>query len=331
MSFTKQVQFHSGVVVILRWPDFKPLALAKALRIQYVEYDDGYTVFAHDGDVVYTCDLIKLASSATYPFANYTPDYDRTQNDTDVAEFEASYKSGGNSLVRAVDGLVDFVSGYSATSTNTRASILATAYTEPLSAAQRSISSSSTSDTAAGTGARTVRITYYDNTMAGPLTETVTLNGTTAVNTVASNIRFIESLQVITAGSGGNNAGILTMFNTTAGGGGALGTVAINDNQTNWCHHYVGVNKTFFLSQVVCGNQGSCSGNLTVLTTTPTVANSTDFVVIPQIRIPPGETTSVDFKSPISVTGPSRVILQIKQDAASGANNWFAGFSYQEV
>lgn len=331
MSFTKVVQFNSGVVITLRWPDLKPLVLAKALRLQYVEYDDSYTIFAHDGEVVYTCSLIKLSASSTYPFSNYTPDYDQTQNDTDVAEFEASYKASGNTLVSAANGLVSFVSGYSATSNTTRASILATAYTEPASAAQRSVSSSSASDTSAGTGARTVRITYYDTTMAGPYTETVTLNGTGNVNTVATNIRFVESMQVLTAGSAGNNQGTITLFNSTAGGGGTMGTIAINDNQTNWCHHYIGVNKSLFLSQVLCGNQGSSAGALTVLRTTPTVSNSTDYVIIPQIRTVVGETVSVDFKSPISVTGPARIILQIKQDASSGTNNWFAGFSYQEV
>jgi hypothetical protein len=167
--------------------------------------------------------------------------------------------------------------------------------------------------------------------MAGPFTETVTLNGTSNVNTVASNIRFVESLRVMTAGSAGNNQGTITIFNATAGGGGAMGTIAINDNQTNWCHHYVGLNKNWFLTQVMCGNQGGSNGSLTVLRTTPTVANSTDLVIIPQIRVPAGTTDVVGFSAPIKVTGPARVLLQIKQDAASGTNSWFAGFSYQEV
>lgn len=331
MSFFKQVQFNSSVVVTTRWPDFKPLVLSKALRIQYVEYDDSYTIFAHDGGVAYTCGLIKLAASAAYPFANYTPDYDRTQNDTDVAEFEASYKSSGNSLVVASSSAASFVAGYGFSILNSRTSIMASTYTEPLTESQRSISSSSVSDAAAGTGARTVRMVYYDNTMAGPFTEDVTLNGTSNVNTVAANIRFIESIRVLTSGSGGGNAGTLSVFNATAGNGGLLASLPAGDNQTNWCHHYVGVNKSCFLSQVICGNQGMSSGNLTVLQTSPSISNSADRVVIPQIRVPAGMTTSVEFKSTIQVTGPTRLLLQVKQDSPSGLNNWFAGFSYQEA
>jgi hypothetical protein len=174
-------------------------------------------------------------------------------------------------------------------------------------------------------------ITYYDQTMAGPFTETVTLNGTANVNTVASNICFIESIRVVTAGSGGNNAGTLTLFISTAGGGGTLAQVAVNDNQTNWAQHYVAKDKTMLLNQVVFGNQGASAGNITILKTTPTVSNSTDFVIAPQIRAQPGVTQALDFKSPLRITGPARVLLFVKQDSASGTNNWFAGFAYQEM
>lgn len=331
MSYSKIIDFKSGVVVSLRWPDFKPAVTAKALRMQYVETDDSYTIFALDDSLTYQCLLVKLAASPTYPFSNYTPDYLQAQNDTDVAEFEASYKTAANSLIKSVEGLISFVSGYSSTASNSRVGIMATTYAEPLTDGQRSISSSSALDTSAGTGARTVLLTYYDNSMNGPLTETLTLNGTSTVDTVATNIRFVESMRVTTAGSQGNNQGTITLFNATAGGGGPIGTIALNDNQTNWCHHYIGAIKTLFLAQVLCGNQGSSAGAVTVLKTTPTVSNATDLVIIPQLRTIPGETVSFDFKSPVSVAGPARILLQIKQDSTSSTNNWFAGFSYQEV
>jgi hypothetical protein len=166
--------------------------------------------------------------------------------------------------------------------------------------------------------------------MAGPYTEVVTLNGTTAVNTVATNIRFITSLEVATAGSLGNNQGTITLFGSTAGGGGTVGTIALNDNKTNWCHRYVGTSVSMYLLQVVCSCQGASAGNVTVLKTTPTVANSVDLVIIPQLRVPAGDVMSTSFSSPVKIIGPARVQLQIKQDAASGSNNWFAGFAYQE-
>jgi hypothetical protein len=239
--------------------------------------------------------------------------------------------TGSAAIVRTVSGAASLISGYSSTSSNARVIIAATTYTEQLTNAQRSVSSSSASDTSAGTGARTIRITYYDQTMAGPFTEDITLNGTSTVNTVGTNICFIESLRVLTAGSGGNNAGTITLFISTAGAGGTIGTIATNDNQTNWCHHYIAKDKTMFLTQVLCGNQGCCNGSLSVLRNTPTIADSTDLVVVPQVRVQSGTTESVVFSSPVRVSGPARVQLQIKQDSVSASNNWFAGFAYQEV
>jgi len=77
----------------------------------------------------------------------------------------------------------------------------------PASPTIMKISSSSANDDAAGTGARTVRILGINGT-GGYTSETVTLDGQTAVNTV-NTYDAIESMTVLTAGSGGVNAGII--------------------------------------------------------------------------------------------------------------------------
>jgi hypothetical protein len=69
------------------------------------------------------------------------------------------------------------------------------------------ISSASANDTSAGTGARTITITGLDANY-NEISETVILNGQTAVNTVNSYLR-VFSLKTQTAGSGGSNAGIV--------------------------------------------------------------------------------------------------------------------------
>jgi hypothetical protein len=69
------------------------------------------------------------------------------------------------------------------------------------------VSSSSTNDTSAGTGARTVTLFGLDANYA-EISETVTLNGQTAVNTTQSFLR-IYRLVVHSAGTGGQNAGII--------------------------------------------------------------------------------------------------------------------------
>jgi hypothetical protein len=77
----------------------------------------------------------------------------------------------------------------------------------PSSPTIMSISSSSTDDAAAGTGARTIFIEGVNGT-GGLVSEIVTLNGQTAVNTV-NTYDAIERMVVLTVGSGGKNAGII--------------------------------------------------------------------------------------------------------------------------
>lgn len=77
----------------------------------------------------------------------------------------------------------------------------------PASPTIMKISSSSTDDDAAGTGARTVFIEGVNGT-GGLVTETVILDGQTEVNTV-NTYDAIERMVVLTVGSGGKNAGII--------------------------------------------------------------------------------------------------------------------------
>ena len=69
------------------------------------------------------------------------------------------------------------------------------------------VSSSSTDDTSAGTGARTVQLYGLDGDY-NEINELVTLNGQTPVNTTQSFLR-IYRMVVRSAGSGGANAGVI--------------------------------------------------------------------------------------------------------------------------
>jgi hypothetical protein len=81
-------------------------------------------------------------------------------------------------------------------------------FTEPTAARVHAIVSGSANDTAAGTGARIVDV-YGIGSDGLALSEGVTLNGATPVNTTKSYL-FINEMKVRTAGSGGVNAGIIT-------------------------------------------------------------------------------------------------------------------------
>lgn len=87
-------------------------------------------------------------------------------------------------------------------------------YTGFASAAETlSVVSSSANDASAGTGLRTLRITGLDANY-NVLQETVTLNGLTPVTTTSAFLRA-HTVTALTAGSGGVNAGTITVTQST--------------------------------------------------------------------------------------------------------------------
>lgn len=210
----------------------------------------------------------------------------------------------------------------------------ATTYTEPVAEDQRSIASANANDTAAGTGARTVKIVYYDNSGNGPLEETVTLSGTTPVNTVATNIRFIELMEVVTAGSLLTNAGIITLYGATAGGGGTVGSVGVGsvvtgvgDGVTQWAHHYVAAGYTAQLATFSTGIQsggGNTSGRFFVRVVRPLLTNSADVNAGDVILV--NGSYLRQFQYPLEELGFCRltayVIPAVNNTTVSGSFDW---------
>lgn len=228
----------------------------------------------------------------------------------------------GRLVTSAITGFgANFTFGDITTAALTRVLVRRTAYIEQTSNARRSIASASALDTAAGTGARTVRITYLDVTGAGPFTETITLNGTTYVNTVATNICYIEKIQVITAGSTGSNAGILTLKAATAGGGATIGTINATNNQTFWAHHYVPIGKVCNITGISCGHNGTTVGSGALFTINAfffTVANGVETQVSDFVRLY-GQTSTFarNYASPIKVPGPARLQTYVTPETST--------------
>lgn len=228
----------------------------------------------------------------------------------------------GNFIVTALTGFgADFSFGDVTTSSLNLAIVRRTTYTEQISSAQRSIVSASANDTSAGTGARTIKITYLDSTGAGPYTEIITMNGTSAVNTVNTNICFIEQIEVVTAGSTGSNVGIISLKAATAGGGVTVGTIAATDNQTFWAHHYIPISKTMNITGVAVSHNGTTVGSggvFTVNAKTIGVTNAIDTQISDFIRLyGQASTFSRNYSSPIKMAGPARVLVYITPETAS--------------
>jgi len=188
--------------------------------------------------------------------------------------------------------------------------VLSTTYNEQSSNAQRSISSSSTNDTSAGTGARTVEITYYTATFTGPFTEVVTLNGTTAVNTTNTDICYIESLIVLTSGSTGVNVGTITLYASTGGAGGAVASIGSNtltggtgDTRTLYAQHYVATGLTCSITGFLVSASGQCSFFLK--TKDLSTANASEQIV--SGIIPTSNPFERTYGTPLQVIGPARI------------------------
>lgn len=114
---------------------------------------------------------------------------------------------------------------------------------------QMTLVSTSANDSASGSGARTIHIHYLD--AAGVYNyEIVTLNGTTPVNTVATNIRFVNQIHVITNGSfGAYAAGNISIYKAGAPAT-VYSVIAAGSNISLSSAMIVPAGKTFYLNQV---------------------------------------------------------------------------------
>jgi hypothetical protein len=134
----------------------------------------------------------------------------------------------------------------------------------PTVASVLKVSSSSANDTSAGTGARTVHIEGLNGDYA-VVSETVTLNGQTAVNTVNSYL-YVNAFYVVTVGSGGVNAGDINVGTgvVTAGVPAVLyDIIATGYNNRTTGHYCVPAGYTAYMVQGLF-SAGQASGTTAV-------------------------------------------------------------------
>jgi hypothetical protein len=215
---------------------FKANIADKSLTARMQYEDDGtvYTIFAFDSIMVYTTVIWKGA----VPDSVIGSGYSQAQNDSDKSDFETNYKDGSNNSLRVADVRDARVIRYFGNKTTTASSevLVGSTYTEQASQAQRSLVSSSAQDknSPPGSGARIVRIEYL-NSNYDFFTEDVALNGTSSVNTVATDIRFIQSMYVI---AGTVAAGTITLKSSTGGGGSDVCVISSSTESAFLCHYY---------------------------------------------------------------------------------------------
>jgi len=199
-----------------------------------------------------------------------------------------------------------------------------------------SLKSTSASDVnSTGTGAWQVTVTYYDQTGAGPYTETALLNGTTAVNLVNVNHCYIEEIFVSKVGSGGSNVGTITLYTGTGGTGTAvctIGTGHVNsggDMRSYLGHHYTPLNKTSSLNTVIFSAGGSSTGWFYLTEASPLVSGAGD-TPVSEVIVVAGSANSVvrQLLNAIKVAGFARITAWVVPQANN--QQFFSGFDYAD-
>lgn len=170
--------------------------------------------------------------------------------------------------------------GYSAAITSGAQTVWneATLMVFPAAAIAMTVSSGSANDTSAGTGARTVLVSGLDATYAA-ISETIILNGQTAVTTVNSYFR-VNTLTVQTVGSGASNAGVIY-----------IGTGIVTAGKPATIYNSIGIGFNSSLSAFTTVPLGSTAYLTTIIASTDTA----------------GTQIQVLFKPPTGVTTVNRI------------------------
>jgi hypothetical protein len=341
------VNINSPVVVDQVWTDLKASVSSKSLAMQYGETSSSYTIFALDGPIAYRCNIFKTDVSGQ-PI--YPPYYSQAQNDIDKADFTANFKpivnqrvslDAGNKLntspvatleTMAALGLIPNAvsgraNGYAAAATVAFTNIRAAVYLPQATDGQRSVKSSSALDTAAGSGCRTVVINYLNSAMVLKQ-DTVVLNGLTAVNTNATDIRFIENMVCGTTGADVSNDGNIQLFTGLAGAGSVMAQMNTFDSATFYDHHYVPIGVTCYVLGVTSGATLGTGRGLLIRTGDPRATN------LPLLQIGDialhltGASIDHNYDVPIVVPGPDLIIGREFPIAAVALNTAYGSFDY---
>lgn len=199
------------------------------------------------------------------------------------------------------------------------------AYAFPAAAGvQMSLVSTSVNDDSAGTGIRSVELHYLDADLAEQA-ETVLLDGTTPVLTVATNIRFIQCMHIATVGSGGMAAGTITASN----GGNTYSEIATAGVRCASSVRMVPAGKKLFINSMYGGSTSGTATAETIISLASPTFGTHDFTTS-NIFIPLADASFQDSSGGISITcpivfteGQAVGMTFTTNKAATIVGNWF--------
>lgn len=195
-------------------------------------------------------------------------------------------------------------------------------YSNPSSATVMKISSSSSNDTSAGTGARTVKVKGVDSN-GDYVTETVTLNGQTAVNTTNS-FKAVNELRVLTAGSNNANQGIVYSGTGTVSSGvpaNKYNAIPVDYNLSQSCFYRVPDSQTGYITGFFCETTKDKGFNAQICT-----ANSSDVLWVEFELFTDRNKAYHKFNPYLKVDSGYTVEIRAKSDLTSDLE-FGAGFS----
>jgi hypothetical protein len=192
----------------------------------------------------------------------------------------------------------------------------------PAAALQMTVSSADADDTSAGTGARTVLITGLDANYA-VISETVTMNGQTAVTTTNSFLR-INSMLVTTAGTSLANEGIIYIGTGTVTSGvpaTIYNVIAAGFNNATSSQYTIPAGFTGYL--VVARIGLAQDAGTTLITARTRFVGTNGIALTGPVIVTNNGISTIDFPYPIAIAEKTR----IQGEAIGGAvDNEAAGF-----
>jgi hypothetical protein len=192
----------------------------------------------------------------------------------------------------------------------------------PAAALQMTVSSADADDTSAGTGARTVLITGLDANYA-VISETVTMNGQTAVTTTNSFLR-INAMLVTTAGTSLANEGIIYIGSGTVTSGvpaTIYNVIAAGFNNSTSSQYTIPAGFTGYL--VVARIGLAQDAGTTLITARTRFVGTNGIALTGPVIVTNNGISTIDFPYPIAIAEKTR----IQGEAIGGAaDNEAAGF-----
>jgi len=192
----------------------------------------------------------------------------------------------------------------------------------PAAALQMTVSSADADDTSAGTGARTVLITGLDANYA-VISETVTMNGQTAVTTTNSFLR-INAMLVTTAGTSLANEGIIYIGTGTVTSGvpaTIYNVIAAGFNNATSSQYTVPAGFTGYLAVARIGL--AQDAGTTLITARTRFVGTNGIALTGPVIVTNNGISTIDFPYPIAIAEKTR----IQGEAIGGAaDNEAAGF-----